>query len=74
MSGDRTSQASTLPFWITAQGEGGTLRITCPRCGGKALVNKKKWLTYRSEEGRTFIGRSCTYCFKTAQIPEAMRK
>jgi hypothetical protein len=69
MSGDRTSLASTLPLWITAPGEGGTLRITCPRCGGKAVVNKSKWLGYRSEEGHSFIGRSCTYCFKTSRIP-----
>jgi phage FluMu protein Com len=68
MSGDRTSLASTLPLWLLARGEGGTLRITCPRCGGKAVVNGKLWLGYKDDEGRGYIGRSCTYCFKTARI------
>lgn len=66
MSGHNTSFASTLPSWIMQPGEGGTLRITCPSCGGKAVVNKSRWLNDRKE----FIGRSCTYCFKTSKIRE----
>lgn len=63
-----TSQASTLPVWQAERGEArGTLNITCPYkdCGGKAVVNAKKWKESRPD----FIGRSCTYCFRTARLP-----
>ena len=68
MSGDHTSLASTLPFWKVMRGEGGTLRITCPRCGGKAVVNGKKWV-----DSWPGIGRSCTYCFFTNRLPLDLR-
>lgn len=56
---------SQLPEWIVER-EGGTLNITCPRkdCGGKAKVSPR-WLRSRPK----FVGRSCTYCFRTARIP-----
>jgi hypothetical protein len=47
-------------FWLL-----GDVKITCPGCGGSAIVNKKRWLRSRPE----FVGRSCTYCFKTYRIP-----
>lgn len=61
----RASFNNQLPEWIVER-EGGTLNITCPRkdCGGKAKVSPR-WLRSRPK----FIGRSCTYCFRTARIP-----
>lgn len=53
---------------------GGKLGITCPHCGGKALVSKrwKQPRTYECWDGSIvlIVGRSCTYCFKTARIPK----
>lgn len=51
----------------------GKLGLTCPNCGGKALVSKK-WRqprTYTRPDGSkvVIVGRSCTYCFKTARLP-----
>lgn len=61
---------SKLPTW-KVKVVGGKLGIECPNkeCKGKALV-ARTWLRSRPE----FIGRSCTYCFKTFQIPEGMRR
>lgn len=67
----RTAMTSTLPCWITQKGEGGTLRITCPRCGGKAIVNAHKWYKGDGQYKGPMIGRSCTYCFFTNRIPES---
>jgi hypothetical protein len=57
----------TLPFWAAVRVAGG-YKIKCPRkaCGHSALVDKT-WPTggYRT--------RPCTYCFKTATIPEELR-
>lgn len=68
---------SALPYWeVTRFPNGAKVGIKCPRkdCGGKALVSSK-WLEPRTHEmhdgGKlVIIGRPCTYCFKTAQIPK----
>lgn len=61
----RAAFHTQLPEWVVEK-VGGTLNITCPRkdCGGKAKVSPR-WLRSRPR----FIGRSCTYCFRTARIP-----
>lgn len=70
-----TSRKSSLPLWLMKNLGANKLGIECPRkgCGGKAIVNKKKWLHSRTVENADgsktdIIGRSCTYCFKTARI------
>lgn len=61
-----TSLESTLPYWKVDPGaKPGTANLTCPRCGGKCVVNETKW-----RESRQEIGRSCTYCFKVARVPK----
>lgn len=64
---DSAAPGSTLPFWKTTDLGKNKLGIQCPRkdCGDKAVVNKKRWL---ADNG--FIGRVCTYCYKTARLPE----
>lgn len=56
-----------LPFWVAVRVAGG-YQITCPRkaCGRRALVDKA-W----PKDG--YGTRPCTYCFKTAVIPEELR-
>lgn len=71
MPRDQTQFRSQLPKWeVTDLGEG-KLGIRCPRrgCRGKAVVNGKKWKETRTYNGIKIIGRSCTYCFRTAMIP-----
>jgi hypothetical protein len=51
-------------FGLEKLDEGDAL-ITCPRCGNSAVVHLATWLT--GNQGGT---RPCTYCFKTAKIPE----
>jgi hypothetical protein len=60
-----TSTLSTLPLWKLVDLGSNKLGIQCPRkeCGGKAVVNKKRWTAQNG-----FIGRSCTYCMKTSRI------
>lgn len=67
---DRTTEL-TLPLW-SIERVGSKLGITCPSCKGKALVSRQ-WLKARVVPGAnsgkvTIIGRSCTYCMKTARI------
>ena len=66
--GDSAAPGSTIPFWIVKALGPNKIGIECPRrdCGGKAVVNKKKW--YKAQPN--FITRSCTYCFKANRIPE----
>jgi hypothetical protein len=79
-----TSVKSTMKTWEVkevVQGKRKLLGITCPQCGGKALVNKA-WramqpaedalLLARSKgdfQGRVFKTRPCTYCFKASWLP-----
>ena len=60
-------QKWVLPFWGTSRVAGG-YKIKCPRkaCGHTALVDKS-W----PKDG--YGTRPCTYCFKTAVIPEELR-
>ena len=63
-----TSYKSTLPEWdakVIRRDGRQLVGITCPRCGGKAIVSRK-WL---SEELNKFKTRTCTYCYKTAWLP-----
>lgn len=64
----RLRRESNLPTWRVKKIENGQFGLQCPRydCGGKAVVNGKKWLA--SVPG--FETRCCTYCYKTAWIPE----
>lgn len=66
---------SKLPVWIVTS-LSGKLGIKCPQkdCGGKAVVSRK-WAQprmYEQPDGQLvmIVGRSCTYCFQTAQVPE----
>ncbi len=69
---------SRLPYWnVTYLPNGSKLGIQCPNCEGKALVSRR-WSeprTYKCSDGSMvlIIGRPCTYCFKTAQIPNRER-
>jgi len=68
MARTNTEIQGKLKFWIinpaTALGPG-WLAITCPNCGGTAGVKKSKWCRKNG-----FTGRSCTYCFKVARLPD----
>lgn len=66
----RLRRESSLPVWKVQELPKGQLGITCPRerCGGKAVVNKKRWLESRPD----FESRCCTYCYATAWIPEEL--
>jgi Zn-finger protein len=66
----RLRSESNLPVWKTTELGNGKLGIQCPRygCGGKATVNKKKWI----EAKPGFESRSCTYCYAVAWIPEEL--
>lgn len=69
---------SKLPVWIVSS-LNGKLGIECPACHGKAVVSRK-WAQPRMVERHDkdaqeklfvmIVGRSCTYCSKTAQVPE----
>lgn len=71
---------SGLPYWITTKLPDGKLGLQCPRtdCGGKCVVNKKKWTAPRTYQmqGKVvkILGRSCTYCFKANAIPDDLIK
>jgi hypothetical protein len=56
----------SLPVWKVKQLGAGKLGIECPRraCQGKAVVSGRKW-----KEARPEPTRSCTYCFRVAQLP-----
>lgn len=68
---------SMLPVWKVTDLGPGKLGIQCPQedCKGKAVVGKK-WAKPRlakhhsTEQDIMIVGRPCTYCFKTAQVPE----
>lgn len=69
----KTLESMLKPWKIKVMPNGAKLGIECPYCHGKALVSAK-WRqprTYECHDGSTvlIIGRSCTYCFKTAKIP-----
>lgn len=73
-----------LPIWQIVRLDG-KLGIQCPRknCRGKAVVSRA-WLNprrvvtssgdTRDETETTIRGRSCTYCFRAAEIPEEFIK
>jgi hypothetical protein len=48
----------------------------CGWCGnGEIILNPQEWFasrrtSLRKPSNRGFIGRSCTYCFATCQIPD----
>lgn len=67
-----TSQKSTLPVWKVTKLKPGQFGLECPRtgCHGKLVVNAQQWI----KQEHKFRGRSCPYCFKTAKIPERLRK
>lgn len=73
----REELESRLKPW-KVENIGNKLGITCPYCGGKALVSRQwgKPRTYKChDESIVFIvGRSCTYCFKAAKIPTKGKK
>lgn len=56
------------PWLVESAERTGWIKITCPHkdCGGVAFVKRGMWL---HGARRRFIGRSCTYCFKTAKVP-----
>lgn len=54
------------PWNIEPAGRPGWIKITCPYCVGIAYVKRGRWL---HGSKRQFIGRSCTYCYKTGRIP-----
>jgi hypothetical protein len=54
--------------WIATNLDGGKLGIECPRCHGKAVVSKKRWLFGDTD----FISRGCTYCYFLAFIPKKL--
>lgn len=56
-----------LKPWRLGRVRKGWMEITCPHCGGVAYVKRGRWLHRRSNY--KYIGRSCTYCFKTGRIP-----
>lgn len=60
----------SLKPWLTTSLDANKLGIECPHkeCGGKAVVNKKKWLNLKRE----YVGRSCTYCFRTSRVPDGL--
>lgn len=65
----QTSRRSTLKSWsarAVKSGKRELVGITCPNCGGKAIVSKK-WLDKNLLPG--YLTRACTYCFKAAWIP-----
>lgn len=66
----RRGEPSTgsLRPWVVKNLGAGKAGIECPRCGGKASVNKRKWLS-----ASDYKTRSCTYCFKTSMIPEDVK-
>lgn len=46
------------------------LEITCPWCDGAVIVlHPRHWKGGRRQ--RQYVGRSCTYCFKTCRVPSA---
>jgi hypothetical protein len=45
------------------------LGIECPYCREKAIVKRSAWLFVKRE----YIGRSCTYCFATSEIPRNLQ-
>jgi len=70
---------SMLPVWTVknlTERNGptnrGKLGIECPACHERAVVSRK-WAQPRMVEGKDgevmIVGRSCTYCSKTAQVP-----
>lgn len=58
-----------MKTWDVIRLEAGQAGIQCPyaSCRGKAVVNRKKWLSANS-----FKTRSCTYCFKTSLLPSGL--
>lgn len=52
------------------------LQITCPHCESRAYVSKA-WAEPhyydKGDEKVLIVGRSCTYCMKTAQVPEKFK-
>lgn len=67
---------SMLQVWKVKRGNHPrTLIITCPHCDQPAEV-KKSWANPRmtnnliSEGEHLTVGRPCTYCFATSQLPE----
>ena len=65
-----SEHVSSLPVWLVTRLGPQKIGIQCPRkdCKGKAVVSRK-WLRRTN-----IIGRVCTYCFKTSQVPKEMVK
>ena len=79
-----TSRKSTMLSWNAKpvrRGKRELIGITCPHCGGKALVSKS-WTDISPAEdsirlahskgdfeGKVFRTRACTYCFKSSWLP-----
>lgn len=61
-------QQTPLRTWIVSELPKGQLGIECPRCHGKAVVNKKKWLF----DDIDFLSRGCTYCYAPIFIPKSV--
>lgn len=66
-----SAPGSRLQFWEVRPLGVNQIGIKCPNCGGKAAVNRKKWLKPPDHlVGQNIIGRACTYCFRAARIPD----
>jgi hypothetical protein len=66
----RLRAESRLLEWKVTKLPKGQFGLRCPRhqCGGKAVVNAKRWLSSRPD----FETRSCTYCYVPSWIPEEL--
>jgi hypothetical protein len=58
---------SLRPWKVEGAGRPGWIRITCGWCHKVSYVKRGAWLHDRGN--RKYIGRPCTYCFKTGRIP-----
>lgn len=63
-----TARVQRSQDWIVTTLPDGKLGIECPRCGGKAVVNRKKWLFGDTD----FLSRGCTYCYRPIFIPKTL--
>lgn len=53
------------PWRIEPAPRPGWIKITCGNCGNSAFVKRGAWLHGATKR---YIGRSCTFCFKTGRV------
>lgn len=63
---EKLRKAGSVKNWIATELDSGQLGIECPRCGGKAKINKRRWIIAQPD----YLSRGCTYCFYVSWIPQ----